>query len=406
MAVTALPATTSRRQRGLLLVLSGNMLLDALEVSIVVIALPSIGASLQLAPVTVQWLMSGFALGFGGLLLAGGRIVAALGARRVYLVALLVFAGVSVLGAVAGGAALLVATRVLKGCCVALTAPTGLAIIGAAFPEGPARNRAVSTYALFGASGFAVGLVLSGLLTNLGWRWIFLVPAAVALALFGLGVRLIPGDGRGAGAAAHPVRWPSVLGHPPLVRAALVAAALNGSYWGFLFISTFHLQSGWRWSPLWTALALLPASALPALTASFSGWMVSRFGTVGLIALGAAAPPVGYALLLPLRSPPGYVTDLLPTVLLVGLGFVFGFAALHVQAVAGFAGPDQKVASGVYQTAVQLGGAGTLALTAMFVAGAGYRPALVFITAVGALGLLVALTAAVPFSHVTEEDSS
>jgi predicted MFS family arabinose efflux permease len=390
--MVATGSTVTRSRLGLLLVLSGNMLLDALEVSIVVIALPSIGTDLRLSPGVVHSLMSGFALGFGGLLLPGARLVAALGRRRVYLVSLLVFAGVSVLGWRTGAAVPLIATRVVKGGCVALTAPTGLAIIAAAFPEGPARNRAVSTYSLFGACGFAVGLVASGILTGAGWRWIFLVPAPVALALFAFGVWLIPGDEPGPAAAARPA-WSRVLRHRPLLRSALGAATLNGSYWGFLFIGTFHLQR--HWSPLWTALALLPSSVLLALAAAFSARLVGRFGTARLIALGAAAPPLGYALFLPLRSPPDYATGVLPAVVLVGLGFVLAFAALNVQALAGFSGADQKAAGAVYQTAVQLGGAVTLAVTAGIVASGGLRPALLFIIAAGVLGLLVALTAVV-----------
>ncbi|WP_157841214.1 MFS transporter, partial [Streptomyces wadayamensis] len=101
---------------------------------------------------------------FGALLLFGGRLVAILGRRPVYLAALLVFAAASLVGALADHTALLVATRFVKGFCAALTAPTGLAIIASAFPEGPARSRALSVYSLFGASGFSVGLLLSGAL--------------------------------------------------------------------------------------------------------------------------------------------------------------------------------------------------------------------------------------------------
>src|SRR5215470_9252736 len=121
---------------GLVFLLSGNMLLDALEVSVVIVAMPSIGADLHLPPSGAQWMMSGFALGFGGLVLLGVRLVAVFGRRRCYLAALLVFAIASVVGGFADATAVLVATRFVKGFCAALTAPTGLAIIGTTFPEG------------------------------------------------------------------------------------------------------------------------------------------------------------------------------------------------------------------------------------------------------------------------------
>ncbi|MEU9158222.1 MFS transporter [Streptomyces sp. NPDC048417] len=181
---------------GLLLVLAGNMLIDALEVSVAVVALPAIGTDLGAAPTVTQWAMTGFAAGFGGLLLFGARVVTLLGRRRVYLAALLAFAAASVLSALAQDPWLLLATRLTKGFCAALTAPTGLAIITSTFPEGRPRSRAVSVYTLFGAGGFTAGLILSGWLTEASWRWAFASPAPVVLLLFGFGLRLIPGEKR------------------------------------------------------------------------------------------------------------------------------------------------------------------------------------------------------------------
>ncbi|MFD3590359.1 MFS transporter [Streptomyces sp. NPDC058683] len=190
---------------GLLLVLAGNMLIDALEVSVAVVALPAIGTDLGVAPTVSQWAMTGFAAGFGGLLLFGARVVTLLGRRRVYLAALLVFAAASVLSALAQDPWLLLATRLTKGFCAALTAPTGLAIITSTFPEGRPRSRAVSVYTLFGAGGFTAGLLLSGWLTETSWRWAFAFPAPVVLLLFACGLRLIPkGDEEATLTAAAP----------------------------------------------------------------------------------------------------------------------------------------------------------------------------------------------------------
>ncbi|MFJ6721808.1 MFS transporter [Streptomyces sp. NPDC091259] len=456
----------SLRLWGLLFVLAGNMLIDALEVSVAVVALPSIATDLSLRLTTVQWMMTGFAVGFGGLMLFGARIVALLGRRRVYLAALLGFAAASLVGALAEDPWLLVATRLVKGFCAALTAPTGLAIISTTFPEGPPRDRALSVYTLFGASGFTAGLLLSGWLTGFSWRLTFAFPAPVVLVLFLLGLRLIPGptpdatppggavprgyDLAGAatflggllalvqGIVAVPVHgWadPRSSGmlcvaaallasfvvverrtadplvrfeafrNAAMVRSALGAAALNGSYLGLLFVATYQLQTLAGWSPLRTALAFVPAAAPLMVTALLSGRIVARYGAPRLIAAGALLPLVGYVLQLRQTWPVGYAESLLPTLLLVGAGFVLSFAALNMQATSQLAPAERGAATGLYQTAVQMGAALVLSLVAALLAGheavpgasaaesfAACRPALVLVTAIGALGLLVGVT--------------
>ncbi|SFM00147.1 MFS transporter [Streptomyces pini] len=432
---------------GLLLVLAGNMLIDALEVSVALVALPAIGDDLGLAPDRLHWVVSGFAAGFGGVLLLGGRVVALLGRRPVYLTALAVFAAASLAGALAEDPALLIATRFVKGVCAALTAPTGLAIILSAFPQGPARNRAVSVYSLFGAAGFATGLLLSGALTEIGWRWTFAFPAPVALLLFAAAVRLVPGDppdrsGGGSGLAGaagltvvtlllvhaigsvprtgwgapstagafalagvlavllarreltgpRPLADARLLTHAPLARSALGAAALNGSHIGILMLSALHLQRHAGLGPWQTGLAFLPASAPLVLSALYSGRMVARLGPARPIAAGAAAAALGYALYPRDPSAPlEYATDVLPTMLLIGAAFVLAFTALHVQATSTAPAGRQAEAGGLYQTAVQLGAALTTALTAAVYTAAGHGAAVLLVTAVGAAGLVVAL---------------
>ncbi|MGP4087153.1 MFS transporter [Streptomyces sp. KR55] len=432
---------------GLLFVLAGNMLIDALEVSVALVALPSVSADLGLPVAQVQWVVSGFAVGFGGLLLFGSRLVALLGRRPVYLAALLVFAAASLAAGVVDSAVPLVGTRLVKGACAALTAPTGLAIILAVFPQGPARGRAVSVYSFFGAVGFSAGLLLSGLLTEASWRWAFAFPAPVVLLLFAAGLRLIPHDPPGRSTARRygvpsalaltgatlmlvyaivsvpgtgwensrtigafvlaallaavyfraeltaekPLLSLGLLTQGPLVRSALGAAALNGSYLGLLLLSTLHLQRRAGWSSLETGLAFLPASVPLALTALHSGRVAARFGPARLIAAGAAAAPAGY-LLYPRDAPSDvrYAVDVLPTMLFVGVAFVLAFAALHLQATGSVPAPRQAEASGLYQTAVQLGAALMIGLTAALYP-SGYGPALGLVTAVGLFGFLVAL---------------
>jgi predicted MFS family arabinose efflux permease len=376
-----------------LLLLSANMLLDALEVSTIVIGMPSIGAGLHLSPAATSLVMSGFALGFGGAVLLGGRLAARFGRRRVYLCALLVFAVASIAGGLAVDGPMLVATRVVKGICVALMTPAGLAIIANTFAEGPARNRAVSIYTLCGASGFSAGLLLSGALTMISWRWTLLFSGPVALALLLLGIGLIPADDRvGAGAARPRLGGGgggSVLASATLWRSAAGAAAMNGPYWGFLLVATFELQSGRGWSPLTTGLVLLPTSLPLMLTAMYSGRIVARFGPRRLIAAGSLSAFLGYAWYLGAGTAVR-LAGILPTVLLVGIGFMLSFAALHFQAIAGVPPARQGVVSGVYQTSVQIGGVIMLGLVA-FATGPSHHPALLLVTAVAAAGLLVAV---------------
>lgn len=467
-------ARWSPRMWGLLVVLAGNMLIDALEVSVALVALPAIGTDLGAPLTTMQWTITGFAVGFGGLMLFGARAVALLGRRRVYLAALVGFAAASLVGALAEDPSLLTATRVVKGFCAALTAPTGLAIIATAFPEGPQRNRALSVYTLFGAGGFTAGLLLSGWLTGFSWRLTFAFPAPAVLVLFVLGLRLIPGAGEENGggpppgatagdrpplrrygfasaaaflagllalvqgitsvpahgwadlrstgllalaagllalfvalerASAHPLIRFEALRSRAMIRSALGAACLNGSYLGLLFVLTHQLQSLAGWSPLRTAAAFLPAAAPLVVTALFSGRIVARFGAPRLIAAGALLPFAGYLLLLRTPWPPAYATGILPTMLLVGAGFVLSFAALNSQATSQLPPAERGAGSGLYQTAVQVGAALSVALVAALLTGAAppagaapaefaeaCRPALTLVAAVGGLGLLTALT--------------
>ncbi len=440
----------SPRLWGLLFVLAGNMLIDAIEVSAMIVAMPSVGQGLGLALTGAQWLITGFAVGFGGLTLFGGRLVELLGRRRVYLWALLGFAAASLAGGVTDEPAVLVAARVLKGFFAALTAPTGLAIIASEFPAGRSRDRAVSVYALFGGFGFAAGLLLSGLLTAVSWRWTVVFPAPVVLVLFAFAVRLIPhgpaaspsgaprrfdvtgalaltgvlvclvqgivsvpvhgwSDARTAGPLVLAVVLGAVLavaertGSRPLIQGRLLrngtlvrsmagAAALNGVNLGLLLVLTARLQTGLGWSPLRTALAFLPVSVPLAVTALLSRRLIARFGTTRLIALGALGPVLGAALCLRHPVPEHYVTDVLPTLLLVGTGFVLAFAALNSQATSRLAAVDRPAAVGLYQSAVQISAVIVPALAAALAVGrSDDRPALWLVTAVAVAGLAAGL---------------
>lgn len=376
---------SARQLRLLLLVLSGNMLIDALEVSTVVVAMPDIAADLGIRPAVAVAIMVAFALGFGGAVLPAGWLTTAAGRRRCYLWAMAIFAVASVVGGLAPNLPVLLLTRVVKGVCVALTAPTGLAIIASAFAAGPARDRALSVYALTGASGFSVGLVLSGALTSVGWRWALLCSGPVAAVLLLMARRVVPAD-----PAVPPPAPPAVvalLTNRSLWRAALGGAVLNGTFWGFLFFVTFHWQDEWLWSPWRAALVLLPTSVPLLVAAGVGRRLVMRWGGRRLIFAGGLAAFFGYAWYLV------DVTAVAPAVLLIGVAFALSFAALNAEAVADCPPNGHRLFGGVYQTAVQLGGATMLVLVAL--SGVTHRSSLSVITVAAAGGVIVAAGALV-----------
>ncbi|MEV6192513.1 MFS transporter [Streptomyces sp. NPDC051920] len=386
---------TGAGRHALLLVLAGNMLIDALEVSVVLVALPAMERDLGLSAPGGQWMMSGFAAGFAALLLLGPRLVARWGRRPVYLAALPVFVAASVAGGLTDQAGVLIATRVVKGMCAALTAPTGLAIISTAYRPGAEQRRAVSVYSLFGAAGFTAGLLCSGALTELSWRWIPVFPAPVALLLLAAGFRLIPRDTAPPPAAPLGATLARLVRNGPFRRSAVCAATFNGTYLGLMMLFVHLLHDQWGWDSRRTALALLPACLPLALALPLAGRMVARFGTERLIRAGSCAAALGCGTALLTGRPGTYATGVLPALLLVEAGFVLSFAALNLQATAGVPAGHRAFAVPVYQTAVQLGAVLALPVTAVAL-DAGPRAALAFLTAVSATGALVACAVRTP----------
>jgi MFS family permease len=230
---------------GILVVLGGALCLDALDVSMIGVALPSIRTDLGLTTSSLQWIVSGYVLGYGGFLLLGGRAADLLGRRRVFLAAVAVFAVVSLVGGLASTAGLLIAARFVKGVAAAFTAPASMSLLTTTFPEGPMRNRAFSVYTVFGASGFSLGLVLSGLLTEVGWRWTLLVPAPVALAVLAGGLWLLPRPPQ-AGRRAAAGQLPRRVGRPGR-RAFDVPGAITVTAAMLLLVYTIvsAQQAGW-----------------------------------------------------------------------------------------------------------------------------------------------------------------
>src|SRR4051794_5897528 len=182
----------SRATWALLVVLCGALFLDGLDISMIGVALPSIGSDLHMSASSLQWIVSAYVLGYGGLLLLGGRAADLIGRRPVFLAAVAVFGLASLVSGFMSNDTTLIALRLIKGASAAFTVPAGLSIITTTFAEGPARNRALSIYTVCGASGFSLGLVFGGVLTEIGWRATLFAPAPVAIALVVIGYRLLP----------------------------------------------------------------------------------------------------------------------------------------------------------------------------------------------------------------------
>jgi predicted MFS family arabinose efflux permease len=323
-------------------------------------------------------------------------------------------------GTLVDNGTLLIITRFLKGAAAAFTAPAALSIITTTFAEGAGRNRALGIFAACSASGFTMGLILGGLLTEIGWRWTFVLPVPIALVLLLSASRLIPHEAPGdldgrrrldlwgavtvtagmlllvdtvvrapeigwtAGGTligfaitalllagfvgieqrvAHPLVRLGILRNLSLVRANLGAAGVFGSYFGFQFIGTLYLQSTLGWSPLQTGLGFLPSGLIVAFGAPRVWVLVNRYGTQRIFGLGALGFLSAYLLFLRIDAAPVYVAVIMPSMVLIGIAFALCFPSLNLQATNGVADQEQGLASGLLNTSFQLGGAIGLAIT-------------------------------------------
>ena len=411
----------------LLGVLCASILLDALDLSITQVALPSIQHELALPAATLQWVATGYALTYGGFLLLGGRAADLYGRRGVFLCGLVLFGVMSLGAGLLPGAGLLVGARCAQGVGAALTVPAAVSIIATTFPEGAQRNRALGVFAASGSAGFSVGLVLGGVLTDvLGWRWIFLVKAPIVAVVLLAALRTLPDDPSASGGsrridvagavtgtagvlllvlAVSQAAEPTAGAVLPLVAAAVAIALLTtfvvverrakapliprglfrnrtvrsadiasltvlAAPFGFSFVATLYLQDVLGWRPLGAGLALLPGAVLSIVV---SRWvapsLVNRFGlrTAGVTGLLLVA--AGFALLLRLGPGAGYGSGLLPAVVVCfGLGMGVAYPVFTIAAVSGVDDAEQGVAAGVQSTALQVGGGLGLALVSGAVA--------------------------------------
>ncbi len=447
MSSTVTPDRLTGRSWAVLFVLCGAIFLEGIDVSMMGVALPSIRAELGLSTGELQWVVSAYALSYGGFVLLGGRAADLLGRRRMFVGWLVVFLLFSGLGGFANEGWVLILARFATGVAAAFMTPAGLSIITTTYPEGPQRNKALLVYAGTAAGGFSLGMVTGGLLTTIDWRWVFFAPVLVSAVILAAAIALIPRDAqpakRGgfdlAGAftltgamlllVAAVVRAPDValaqtlitavagtallaafiaierrvssplvrlglLRNGSLIRANLGAILLVGSFVGFQFITVLYLQELRDWSEWKTGLALMVIGIDSVLAPTLTPWLVNRFGNARVVFGGFALATLAYLAFLPLGTT---FAAMLPTFLLLGLGFALAYGPLTIAATDRVAEDEQGLASGVLTTSFQFGAALGLAAVAAVLATAdeltidAFRNGLLVPLVAAGLGALVAL---------------
>src|SRR5450631_2153997 len=400
-----------RRSLGLALILVASVMV-VLDFSIVNVALPSIETELGLAASAVQWVITGYAITFGGLLILGGRAADLFGRRRMFVAGLLVFTAASLAGGLAQDLSLLVASRALQGAGAALVAPAALSLITTGFAEGRERTRALGMYGATASVGFVAGQVLGGVLVQFtSWRAVFLVnvpvgllaalltpwllattrrprvrrdldvggavfiTAAVAFLVFAVSQADVLGWVSSAVLAALALFAISTAafvlverGHrDPLVPVELTrlsslrtASTLNLllGLWnaGEMLVLSLYLQQVLDDSPLVTGLAIAPQGVIGFTAGAFGARLGARIGIRRMLVLSSAAAMAGF-LVLTMLPAGGHYSPVLAAVMLVGFGTAGTAFGTMVTATGGVGEHDQGVVGGVINTSRQIGAA-------------------------------------------------
>ena len=389
-----------------------------LDATIVNVALPSIQQDLNLSEGNLQWIVNAYTLVFGGFLLLGGRAGDLLGRKRVFLVGLVIFTAASLLCGLASSEGTLIGARALQGLGAALISPAALSIISTTFAEGAERARALGVWAAIAIGGSAVGLVLGGVLTQyFSWPWIFFVNVPVGVVAFVLSLRLVPEsrdehahrsyDVAGAVSVtgglmalvyaivdAQSAGWGSaktigffvlaavllaafvvieLRAKSPLVRLSIfrirslltanvaMFLAMSGIF-AMFFFNTLYLQRVLDFGPLKAGLAFLPLSAGVMVSAGIASQFAPRVGVRPVAAVGMLLTAAGLLLLTQLPVYGSYAADVLPALVLSSLGMGAVFMTLTLIATTGLDDDDQGLASGLFNTSQQVGGALGLAV--------------------------------------------
>ncbi|MFF3499881.1 MFS transporter [Streptomyces sp. NPDC003247] len=412
---TGSQVAAQRNRPGALVLLCGVQLMLLLDFSIVNVALPSMESSVGLGAVGTQWVVGAYALGFGSLLLLGGRLSDLLGRRLMLVVGVAAFGAASLVGGLATAPEPLIAMRAVQGVGAALIAPAALSLITTGFPDEGERNRALGWFSAASASGFAIGVLLGGVLTELaGWRAVFFVNVPLTAAALLAAFKVLPGAGGARGERAYDL--PGVLlsaagfvalinglsqvpddgthaavscsvgvvllvvfvvvearSAAPLVplgifrsrslSVANVASFLIPGVMGTtaLQLSLFLQQVQGR-SALETGFAFLPLGLSVVVAGPLSALSAGRFGPKGVCVVGGALVTAGVFLLSRIEADSGYAADVLPGTILMGMGFAAFFSTAMMAATAGVPERLQGLAGGLLNTFQQVGTAAFVAI--------------------------------------------
>ena len=389
-----------------------------LDATVVNVALPSIQEDLGFSSADLQWVINGYTLTFGGFLLLGGRAGDLFGRRRLFLLGVALFSGASLLCGLATSDTWLVVARGLQGLGGALIAPTALSIITTTFAEGEDRTKALGVWSAIAASGGAFGLLLGGLLTDLlSWEWVFFVNVPVGIATAVLALRYVPEskavlrssalDLPGAVTVtaglivlvyaivkAESNGWGSTTtltlsaialalltafvfierSHPaPLIRLGIfkvrslagangVMLLAAGGLFAFFFFSTLYVQQVLGYSPLEAGLAFLPVAVGIGVGAGLAGQLVKRIGVRSTSVVGMVMAAFGLWLFSRAGADGSYLSDVFPAIIPQSIGMGLTFVPVTLIATTNVANEDAGLASGLFNTSQQIGGALGLAI--------------------------------------------
>jgi EmrB/QacA subfamily drug resistance transporter len=411
-------AAFSRRDRTVLSLLCTVQFMIVLDGTIMNVAIPSIQHALTMTPQTLQWVINAYTVAFGGLLLLGGRAADLLGRRRVLIIGVMLFSLASLLGGLAQSGAVLIVARALQGLGAALAAPASMSFVAALFAAGVQRHRAFGAMGAIAALGAACGVLLGGVLTGyLGWQWVLLVNVPIGLAVMLCAARLLPQsivdtqnarlDVLGAltvtGATVTAVfavvgttarSWsslptlsllalsgallavfvaierrapqplmPLALLRNRLLSAALVTALVHAAGpMATLYFLSLHLQQQLGYSALQTGFAFLPLAVAAGLGAAAASRLLGRWTPVPVMLFGLVVMAAGLASFVRLPIDAGYAVDVLPGVVVVGLGITLVGVPMTVASVSAMRSSDSGLASGLLNTSQQIGATLVLAL--------------------------------------------
>ncbi len=403
--------SAQRKWFGLALLLAAQFMV-VLDIAIVNVALPSIQKDLGFTQENLQWVVSAYALFFGGFLLLGGRVADLVGRRRMFMLGLLVFAGASLLSGLAWSEGSLIVARSAQGLGAAIITPAALSILMTTFAEGKERNQALGAWGGVGAFGAVAGVLLGGVLTDaLNWSWIFFVNVPVAIAAIALAPVLLnesrdsrvksfdlPGavlvtsglvtlvygitqaNNYGWGslttwaifaAAAALIGgflfWETRVSEPlvpfsifklrTLVGANATGLILGTASFSVFLMLTLYMQQVLGYSAMKTGVAYLAIAATAIVWSGIAAQLVTRIGVKPVMVTGMVFLTAGLLWFTQVSVGGTYVDDLLPGFLLMSVGLGFSFVPISIAALAGVKNDEAGLASGLFNTSQQIGGA-------------------------------------------------